>query len=71
MLIYNRVKRINVLFKEKKAAEKIEKAEKAAQKKAKKKGKKRKNSQEGQTQETVSHHYSLRHRYKIAQYLDD
>ena len=67
---------MNLLLKQKKAEKAAEKAAKKAEKESKKESKKGKKSTK-KTKSTndedvsVSHQYSLRHRYKIAQYLDD
>ena len=65
---------MNLLLKQKKAEKAAEKAAKKAEKESKKESKKGKKSTKKSTNDedvSVSHQYSLRHRYKIAQYLDD
>ena len=65
---------MNLLLKQKKAEKAAEKAAKKAEKEGKKESKKGKKSTKKSTNDedvSVSHQYSLRHRNKIAQYLDD
>ena len=60
---------MNYLAKEKKALEKAEKEQKKKEKAEKERKKKKKDSTTDETERVQR--YSLRHRYKIAQYLDD
>ena len=64
---------MNYLAKEKKALEKAEKEQKKKEKAEKKAEKERKKKKKDSTTDETEgvQRYSLRHRYKIAQYLDD